>query len=794
MFLSMNWIRDFVNLDGIDLDNLVHQFTLGTAEVEGIEHIGKDTFGVVVGQILTVDEIPESKKLHKLTVDTGDKVWQIMCGAPNVKVGMKVPVAKLGGQVGGMKIEDRKLAGYESQGMCCSQKELGVSDDHSGLWELPEDLPLGKDIKEIYEIEDTVFEVDNKSLTNRPDLWGHYGIAREIAALSGRELQPYPVQDLSAFDSLPKVPISIEDPELCYRYSGMTFSHVTKNQSPVNMQIRLFRCGMRGINLLADLTNYLMLEMGQPMHAFDYKRVDAIEVGHLEGTQVFQTLDGKERTIQPEMLMIKSHGEPVAVAGIMGGLASEIVEDTDSFLLESANFNAVSVRKTAQAIGLRTDASMRYEKTLDPEMTTTAIARYLKLLMDIDPSVKVTSRLTDNYPWHYPVRTIVFDKAYVDRLTGIDISEERIARTLTHLGFALKRDGKDFIVTVPSWRATKDVTIKADIIEEITRIYGYDNFEIKTSKMALYPMKPTPEHRLHSEVKNLLAFTYGAHEVHTYVWNDGKRLGELGLSNEGKLHLVNSVSPDIDTIREELVPALLCVALKNKGYSSSYSIFEIGSVVPAIGEDNLAKEEKHLGAVLYGRKADEGSMVAKAKAICESIAQEIKGVKFTYRPAEAAEVKEWAHPYNSFVVSLAGAPVGLIAVVHPTVASKIEKKAAAVAVELNMDQIYPLVKVLPQFREPSRFPSITSDVTFIVDAETAYSEFERVIGSIQNEHLASTDLDGIYVDQALTGKKSVTIRFTFTSNDRTLEMNEVLAYVAAYREAMKEIGAVVIDA
>ena len=485
MFLSMNWIRDFVNLDGIDLDELIHKFTLGTAEVEGTEHVGRDTYGIKVGQILTCEEIPESKKLHKLTVDLGDHTCQIMCGAPNARAGIKVPVATLGGMVGGMKIEARPLAGYESQGMCCSQKELGVSDDHSGLWVLPDDLPLGKDIKEIYEIDDTVFEVDNKSLTNRPDLWGHYGIAREIAALADRPLQPYPVQDLSAYGDLPEVPITIEDPELCYRYSGMTFGHVTKNVSPMNMQIRLYRCGMRGINLLADLTNYLMLELGQPMHAFDYKRVNAIEVGHLDGVNQFQTLDGKDRTIQPETLMIKSHGEPVAVAGIMGGLASEIVDDTDSFLLESANFDAVSVRKSAQAIGLRTDASMRYEKTLDPEMTVTAIARYLKLLLEIDPEAKVTSRLTDVYPKKYPVRVISFDKAYVDRMTGIDISLTRIEKTLKDLGFKVERQDDQFTVTVPSWRATKDVTIKADLIEEITRIYGYDNFEIKTSTMDL---------------------------------------------------------------------------------------------------------------------------------------------------------------------------------------------------------------------------------------------------------------------------------------------------------------------
>ena len=372
MFLSMNWIRDFVNLDGIDLDELVHKFTLGTAEVEGVEHVGADTCGVVVGQILTVEEIPESKKLHKLTVDCGDKVWQIMCGAPNVRVGMKVPVAKLGGMVSGMKIEDRKLAGYESQGMCCSQKELGVSDDHSGLWELPEDLPIGKDIKEIYEIDDVVFEVDNKSLTNRPDLWSHYGIAREFAAIAQRPLKALDFADLAAYDSLPKVDMKIEDP-LCYRYSCLQFENISRSVSPVDMRIRLFYCGMRAINFLADMTNYLMLEMGQPMHAFDSRKVENIRIKRFDKEFDFKTLDGVERHIDTDTLMICNGDDPVAIAGIMGGLDSEIVEDTHTLTLESATFDAASIRKSTVRLSHRTDASMRYEKSLDPELTVAAI-------------------------------------------------------------------------------------------------------------------------------------------------------------------------------------------------------------------------------------------------------------------------------------------------------------------------------------------------------------------------------------------------------------------------------------
>ncbi len=789
MFLSMNWIRDFVNLDGIDLDELIHKFTLGTAEVEGTEHVGRDIQNVVVGEILSCEPHPNSKKLHLLKVDGGDRLYDVVCGAPNARVGIKVPLCKVGGSAGGMKIEAKPLAGYLSEGMCCSQKELGVSDDHSGLWELPADLTVGTDLKDIYEIEDTVFEVDNKSLTNRPDLWGHYGIAREIAALSGRKLQPMETAPLDVYKDLPEIPITIEDPELCYRYSGLAVRNIKTSVSPMNMQIRLYRCGMRGINLLADLTNYLMLEMGQPMHAFDYKRVNAIEVGHTDNP-TFVTLDGKERAIRPETLMIKSHGEPVAVAGIMGGLASEIVDDTDSLLLESANFDAVSVRKSSQMLGLRTDASMRYEKTLDPEMTSTAIARFLYLLQGIDANVEVISCLSDRYVKHYPERVITFDKAYVDRMTGIDISEERITKTLTDLGFGLSRDGEKLIVKVPSYRATKDVSIKADIIEEITRIYGYDNFEIKTAKVALHPMKFTPEHMLHRNVKDLMAYTFGGHEVHTYVWNDGKRLAELGLSNTGYLHLTNSVSPDIDTIRAEMIPSLLCVCLKNRGYAPSYSVFEIGSVITGIDEKNLGKEEKHLGCVLYGRKSDEGAMVAKAKEITESIGRLLRGVSFEYRRIEDKDAREWQHPYNAFAVSVGGKDIGTIAVVHPTVMQQIEKKAAAVALEINLDAIYPMKGEELKFDEPSRFPSSTNDITFIVGSEVPYSAFVKVIEDNPSPLMTDYSLIGIYKDAALTMKKSVTIRFTFSSKERTLEASEVQEAADELRRKMAAIGAV----
>ena len=787
MFLSMNWIRDFVDLDGLNLEELVHQFTLSTAEVEGMEYIGTDIQNVVVGQVLSVEPHPNSKKLHLLKVDGGDRVYDVVCGAPNVAEGLKVPFAKAGGRAGGMDIEKRPVAGFDSEGMCCSERELGISDHHEGLMILPEDAPVGTDLKELYEIEDLIFEVDNKSLTNRPDLWGHYGIAREMAALAGRPLKPYDRAELSVYDSLPEVPIQAGDTDRLYRYSALAVKNITVAQAPVNMRIRLYRCGMRAINLLADLTNYIMLELGQPMHAFDYKRVQRIEVGVYPEPFSFTTLDGKERTVNTETLMISSGGVPVAIAGIMGGLESEIVEDTDSFLLESACFDAVSIRKSSVALGLRTDASMRYEKTLDPEMTVGAIGRYLYLLKEIDGGAQVISRLSDQYVKHFPVREITFDKAYVDRITGIDISWDRILKTLRDLGFAVEEQDGGARVTVPSWRATKDVTIKADIIEEITRIYGYDNFEIRTAACALQPRTYSDEHMLTDGCKDLLAFSFGAHEVHTYIWNDGKKLEELGLPSEGFLKLTNSISPDISTIRSSMIPSLLCVAARNKGYQPEFTVFEIGSVVRGLKEDGLADERKCLGILLWGRRSSESELVFRARRIVETLGEVLRNTAFSYQRKDAD--KPWQHPYNTFEVSWQGQSLGEIAVVHPSVSGRIDKKGTAVAIELDMGSLCAVKTAALSFEEPSRYPEIVNDISFQVTEETAYEEFARRIDEMNCPVLTGYSLVAIYRDPEKKGTKSVTIRFVFCSRERTLSGEEVQACTEAIIEKMKEIGA-----
>lgn len=382
MFLSMNWISDFVDFTGLDKIKLINQFSLSTAEVENeIFFKGSDISGIVVAEIKSVLPHPESKKLHLLKVDAGNgELTDVVCGAPNVREGMKTAFAKVGAKIGEIEITPRKLAGFTSNGMCCSEKEIGISDDNSGIMDITDDAPNGTDLKDLYEIEDIIFEVDNKSLTNRPDLWGHYGIAREFAALSGRPLKPLDCVDLSEYSSLPQLDIKIED-TACHRYSALQVENISRNISPVNMRIRLFYCGMRAINFLADLTNYLMLEMGQPMHAFDSRKVEKIRIKKFDKPFTFTTLDGIERNIDEETLMICNDDTPVAIAGIMGGLDSEIVDDTTKLTLESATFDCVSIRKSTVRLSHRTDASMRYEKSLDPEMTVPAIARFVKLLL-----------------------------------------------------------------------------------------------------------------------------------------------------------------------------------------------------------------------------------------------------------------------------------------------------------------------------------------------------------------------------------------------------------------------------
>ena len=781
MFLSMNWIGDFVDLSGLDRKALIHRFTLSTAEVEDIIEKGNDTYGVVVAKVAQIENHPNSKKLHLLKLDVGeDTLIDCVCGAPNVRLDMKVAFVRAGGAVCGHPITEATVAGYPSFGMCCSEAELGISADGSGLMEIFEDVPLGTDLKTIYDLDDVIFEVDNKSLTNRPDLWGHYGIAREFATLAGRPLKRPALHDTTPYDTLDKVDVCISEPTLCYRYSAVKVENVTRRVSPVNMRIRLFYCGSRAINFLADLTNYVMMELGQPMHAFDLRRVSQIDVKRMPEPFVFQTLDGTERKVDTDTLMITSKGEPVAVAGIMGGLQSEIEDDTTSLLLESACFDAVSVRKSSTRLGLRTDASMRYEKTLDPELTETAAKRLLALLFAYNPDAKVISAFTDVYVTKYDTITLEIDKAYVDRYTGIDISSDSIETTLRRLEFGVVREGDHFTVTVPSFRATKDVTIKADLIEEITRIYGYDNFDLQTATSPLYPVRAEQTKTDENAIKDLVVQGFGWHEVHSYIWSDRQKDKALGITTADNVRLLNAQTPDHDVIRSSMIPTLLSFARENKGWADSYGLFEIGHTICGTQADGTCNECKKLGVVLYSRLLSEEALFLELRDRVVDIFSSLRHITPCF--ARLEQVCDWQHPVNSFSVSANGVTLGCMGVLHPTVKDKIDRKCAVAYFEMDMADFATLKACPLHFVEPSRFPGIDIDLCFEADLSTiAFDKVEAAAKAVGGEHLTTIKVADTYESDHT---QTISLRFTFSSPERTLSKAELQDNITAIINAL----------
>ena len=770
MFLSMNWICDFVDLSGLDKLELISKFSLSTAEVENeIFFKGSDLSGIVVAEIKSVEPHPESKKLHLLKVDAGDgTLTDVVCGAPNVRVGLKTAFAKVGAQIGDIKITPRALAGYTSNGMCCSEKELGIGDSNDGIMEITDDAPIGTDLKDLYEIDDIVFEVDNKSLTNRPDLWGHYGIAREFAAISGRPLKELPTLDLSAYDNLPKIDLKIEDP-LCQRYSCLKFGNISVHKSPVNMQIRLYYCGMRAINLLADLTNYLMLEMGQPMHAFDSRKVEKIRIKRFNEPFEFTTLDGIERHIDENTLMICNDNTPVAIAGIMGGLDSEIVEDTSTLTLESATFDASSIRKSTVRLAHRTDASMRYEKSLDPEMTTVAIGRFVKLLKDIDSGAEVVSSLTDEIAFSYDKVNLEFTKDFVNKYTGIEISNDTIVKTLLSLGFGVELENDTFKVSVPSWRATKDVTIKADIIEEITRIYGYDNFDVHTASVPLYPVRMATEKSDEDRIKDILVKRYSMHELHSYVWAYYDEYKALGIETEPNVDLVNATNPNIKTIRKSIVPTQLCQVKYNTGYKGDFKVFEIGRVVDGIGSDGLCNERKKLCVTVFSKTKSTEEIYFELRDILSVIADDIKHEKLKFAKKEKSH--SYQHPKNLNAIYCADKEIGEIGIANSVVSKKIDKKANIVYAEIDIGTFAEIKNAGIVYSEPSKFPEIEIDLSFIADTFAPISEAIESTGCPLIKNVSVTD---VYSDE---NSKSITVRLLFSHSEKTLTKDEVIEVV-----------------
>ncbi|MBQ4583791.1 MAG: phenylalanine--tRNA ligase subunit beta [Bacilli bacterium] len=775
MLISCNKLKSHIK-DSHDIDwlKIWDTFTIRTAEVEGVTVKGQDLKDVVVAEIIECEPHPTKEKYHILKVSDGKEIYDILCGAPNVRVGLKAPLVKVGGMVSGFTITEKKIAGVVSQGMLCAGDELGINDDHDGILEFPSDTVVGTDIKDILPVEDIIVEIDNKSLTNRPDLWGHYGIAREIAAITEHELLPLELAEVT--NDKEDLKIEIKDKDLCYRYCGITIDNITNNKTPLEMQIFLHYTGVRSISLIVDLTNYLLLELGQPMHSFDKEYVKEIVVEKANDKDIFVTLDGETRNLTSEMLMIKNGKEYSAVAGVMGGLDSEITDKTNSVFLESATFNAASIRKTATALGLRTEASARYEKSLDPNYADIAIKRYIKLLKDNDEGIEVSSNLTDVYPTVLEEGHITLSKELLTKYLGFNLEEERVVKILTSLDFKVTVTDDAYEVVVPTYRATKDVTLPADIIEEIARIYGYENFAIEPLKLDLTFEEHENIFTKEYNVKKYLSTKYYLSEVHSYMWYETSLLKTLELEKDN-VKLVGKNENNI--LRDNLSLSLLHIVKENLKHESNAFVYEIGTVI--VNNEN----ERHLGIVLADNENNLENTYYKAKEIIVNLFKEFKNSSCEFIKNENAELSELAYDIN-----VNNEVIGTLSILSSKATSKIGKKKAIVLVEINFDKYCEMEKNTLIYKPLSKYPFTTLDYTIIMSKDNNYETIKEVVESFENEYIIDYKLVGKF---ELENETKYTIRFTVGSYEKTLATEDLQQFKDSFISLIKEKGLNIIE-
>lgn len=765
MYISSNRLKKYIkNSDKINWLSMWNSFTIHSAEIDGIEIKGKDINKVVVAQILELNPHKTNNKYNIVKLNIGNEIIQVVSSATNLYMGMKVPCALIGGSLKGLsKVETINLDGEESNGVLASEKELGISDNHTGVMDLDKSYEVGKDIKEYIPIDDIVIEIDNKSLTNRPDMWGHYGIAREVCAITDSELLPLELIEENLLTKEDKIKVTVLDDKNCNRYSCIKVSNIKGKSADIEMKTFLYYCGMRSISLLVDLTNYLMLELGQPMHAFDSNKIDEIVVKNVGNEKVnFTTLDGIEREIPENTLMICNKDLPVAIAGIMGGLNSEIEEDTTSLILESANFDSTSIRKSAIALGLRTDASAHYEKSLDPNMTVTAIKRFLYLLKEYDNSISIDTGITDVYPNKIEEKLVELSKDMLRKYMGFVLEDNKVISILEALEFKVENKEDKYIITVPTFRATKDISMDRDIIEEIARIYGYDKLEVAPLKLDLVINNGEGKYELEYDIKKYIAEHSNYHEIHTYLWYQTNILNKYNINKENNVKLVNKNENNI--IRDDLSWSLYEQCLENSKHTNRYGVFELGSMI------SREKEERVLSILDVCDKNTIEERYNKLKKIIYDVVKHIKNKEITYKKSEIE--KDYLDNNYSIDILLDNKKIGYISLLKNTISKDCGKKTLIINAELWIENLYGSNIQSIIYEEPSKYPITNIDYTFILNKETKYEELDNILKKYNHKYLLSYNLIDVYEDE----KKKVTITFVIGSKEKTLSKEDMLEF------------------
>jgi len=781
MLVSLKWLKDYVNIN-VTAEELAEKLTMAGLEVDGIKTIRPSFSGVVAAKITSVKPHPAADKLSLCDVTDGSQTYRVVCGAQNIKAGDIVPLAKVGATIpGGYTIKSSVLRGEKSDGMLCSEAELSTGDDSSGIWQLPENLTLGVPLETALDLSDTVLDV---SITpNRSDCLSMIGIAREVATITGEKIKipvgriKEIVEEISSYTS-----VTIIDADLCPRYTARLLINVKVGPSPAWMKTRLESAGLRSINNVVDVTNFVMLEMGQPLHAFDFRFLEQgkIIVRKSRDDEEFTSLDGKTRKLPADTLLICDGVKPVAIGGIMGGLNSEVKDDTQFVLLESAYFNPVSIRRSARKLAMPTDASFRFERGIDPEGVIRALNRAAQLIADLSGG-NIYKNCIDEYPQKVPaVKDIPLRLSRIRQLTGTEIDAKEVIEILQSIGMTVGNAGKDnYLVTPPTFRV--DIKREIDLIEEVIRIYGYDRVPVKLPNVAVVEMASNPRIDLEEKIRHILIGT-GYSEVVNYSFVTPEFVDYLCLpENDERRRLVrikNPLAEDQSVMRTTMVFGLLDAMKKNNNNGSlDLKIFEMGRVFIDRKREELPEEKNMLACLLTGVMTDNlwGNKVNAdfydLKGCLENIFYDFKLTNCHYRSSIS---EPFLHPGKSCGIYIGELLAGYMGQVHPDTLERMDLRNCACVFEINLDILANQVNNLIHYKEISKFPAVTRDVAFLIPAEMETNYMIDIVLRQNEELLENVVIFDIYAGKGISeGMKSLGLRFSYRAPDRTLTDVEV---------------------
>ncbi len=780
MRVSLKWLRDYVDIS-LPTEEVARRLTSSVMEVGGIEHVGGQWQNIVVGEVVALAPHPNADRLRLVSIDLGGEQITVVSGAPNLEVGAKVPFARVGARLIDGKsgqpfqLEAAVIRGVRSEGMACSQKELGISDSHQVIMILPPEAPVGTPLAQL--LGDTILDLEVPP--NRPDCLSLIGVAREVAALTQQTLR-LPSADYResgpATDQL--VSVEVAAPELCPRYCAALITGIIVAPSPRWLEERLIACGMRPINNIVDVTNYVLLEYGQPLHAFDFDRIRgrSIIVRRARDGEIMTTLDGVERNLGSDVLVIADAQGAMALAGVMGGADSEMTAQTTSVLLESANFDRVSIRGTSAKLRLRSESSLRFEKGLSPELPLPALRRAAQLVTELAGG-EAAAGIVDVYPGKEAREPILLSAAHVRRLLGMELEIERLEEVLTSLGFDCRAADtpSELWCTAPYWRG--DINLVADLVEEIARIIGYDSIPTTMPSGALPQRELDTGLALGEKVRDILVGC-GLQEVITYSLTSLEMLSRViapsGHPGPAALRVANPMTAEQEYLRTTLRPGLLATLSFNQRHElGGIGLFEIGKIYLPRGKE-LPEEREMLAAVLCGPRLEafwlgEAQLwdLFDVKGMVETLLSRL-GVEGSFEAKEEANL----HPGRAAEVVVGGTRVGVVGELHPKVAGAFDVSGAVYLIEIDLAELLPLSLKPRRYQALPRYPGTVRDIALVVDSGLAAQSLRRLIESFPL--VAQVTLFDVYTGrQVAPGKKSLAYRIVYQSPTRTLTDEEV---------------------